>query len=105
MNCGWDNFKQVNLDEIMRQKEDAEFAILLNKLRTQERGDIMSKEDLAMLKSRETGEELLESLHIYSRNKEVTAWNRNILNRICTDIICIEAEDTELNSRNIQKNL
>ena len=98
-----DNFKQVNLNEIMRQKEDAEFAILLNKLRTKERDEVLSDEDLAILRSRETGEQCEDALHIYSYNKDVFAWNKQMLHKKCTDVICIEADDTELDSKNKSK--
>ena len=98
-----DNFKQVYLDEIMRQKEDAEFAILLNKLRTKERDDILSDEDLAVLKSRETGQHCLDSIHIFAVNRLVNEWNKEMLHKKCTDIICIEAEDSEVNSKNKNK--
>ena len=98
-----DNFKQVNLDEIMRQKEDAEFAILLNKLRTKERDEVLSDEDLSILRSCETGEHCEDAIHIYSYNKDVFAWNKEMLHKKCSDVLCIEAEDTEVNSRNKNK--
>ncbi|XP_071948934.1 uncharacterized protein [Antedon mediterranea] len=98
-----DNFEKVNLDEIMRQKGDAEFAILLNKLRILERGDILSDESLAILKSRETGEQCEDALHIYSYNRDVNTWNKEMLHNKCTDVICIEAQDTELNRANKNK--
>ncbi|XP_071944760.1 uncharacterized protein [Antedon mediterranea] len=94
-----DNFKQIDLDEIMRQREDAKFANLLNRLRTKEKNQILSNDDLQMLKSRETGEDCEEAIHIYSYNKDVSAWNKKMLHKKCTDIICIEAEDTEMNTK------
>ena len=98
-----DNFKQVNLNEIMRQKEDAEFAILLNKLRTKERDEVLSDEDLSILRSCETGEHCEDAIHIYSYNRDVFAWNKEMLQKKCSDVLCIEAEDTEVNSRNKTK--
>ena len=98
-----DNFKQVNLHEIMRQKEDAEFAILLNKLRTKERDEVLSDEDLSILRSCETGEHCEDAIHIYSYNRDVFAWNKEMLHKKCSDVLCIEAEDTEVNSRNKNK--
>ncbi|XP_071963020.1 ATP-dependent DNA helicase pif1-like [Antedon mediterranea] len=98
-----DNFKKVQLDEIMRQKEDKEFAVLLNKLRTKERNDCLSDKDLSVLKSCETGEQCDDAVHIYPCNKQVNEWNKTMLHKTCLDIICIEAEDTVVNSKKQDK--
>ncbi|XP_071965922.1 uncharacterized protein [Antedon mediterranea] len=98
-----DNFKQIQLDQIMRQKEDKEFALLLNKLRTKEKHDCLSDNDLFVLKSRETGEECEDAVHIYPRNKQVDEWNKKMLHKICTDIVCIEAEDSVVNAKKQSK--
>ncbi|XP_071952879.1 uncharacterized protein [Antedon mediterranea] len=97
------NFTKVQLDEIMRQKEDKEFAVLLNKLRTKERNDCLSDNDLSVLKSRETGEQCEDAVHIYPCNKQVNEWNEKMLHKTCTDIICIEAEDIVVNSKKQDK--
>ena len=94
-----ENFKKIELEEIMRQKDDAKFALLLNRLRVKERDDILSDEDLAVLKSCETGEENEDALHIYSCNKEVDEWNRKLLHKKCSDVICLKAEDTERDAK------
>ncbi|XP_071965644.1 uncharacterized protein [Antedon mediterranea] len=99
-----DNFKQVQLDQIMRQKEDKQFALLLNKLRTKEKHDCLSDNDLLVLKSRETGEECEDAVHIYPRNKQVDEWNKKMLHKTCTDIVCIKAEDSVVNSKKQSKN-
>ena len=64
-----DNFKKVNLNEIMRQKDDVTFTKILNKLRIKTKTDTLSDEDINLLKSCETGEDLDDSLHIYPTNK------------------------------------
>ncbi|XP_071958642.1 uncharacterized protein [Antedon mediterranea] len=103
-NALWvDNFKKVQLDEIMRQKEDKEFALLLNKLRTKERHDCLSDKDLSVLKSCETGEQCEDAVHIYPCNKQVNEWNKKMLHKTCSDVICIEAEDTVVNSKKQNK--
>ncbi|XP_071476043.1 uncharacterized protein [Diadema antillarum] len=91
-----DNFSMINLDEIMRQKGDAEFAVLLNKLRIKGKKDELSSDDIAVLQSCQTGEQCEDALHIYSSNKQVNDWNKIMLHKKCTNIICIDAEDSEL---------
>ncbi|XP_041467172.1 uncharacterized protein LOC121417516 [Lytechinus variegatus] len=94
-----DNFKKVELQQIMRQKDDVDFALLLNRLRVKERDDILSDQDLELLNSCETGEECENDLHIYSCNKEVDEWNKKLLHRKCTNVICLKAQDTERDSK------
>ncbi|XP_071943751.1 uncharacterized protein [Antedon mediterranea] len=94
-----DNFRQIQLDQIMRQKEDNEFALLLNKLRTKEKNYCLSDKDLLTLKSRETGEQCEDAVHIYPCNKQVNEWNKKMLHKTCTNIICIQAEDIVVNSK------
>ncbi|XP_071486145.1 uncharacterized protein [Diadema antillarum] len=91
-----DNFSLINLEEIMRQKGDAEFAVLLNKLRIKEKQDELSSDDIAVLQTCQTGEQCEDALHIYSSNKQVNDWNKVMLHKKCTNIICIDAEDSEL---------
>ncbi|XP_030832915.1 uncharacterized protein LOC584759 isoform X5 [Strongylocentrotus purpuratus] len=88
-----ENFKKVELVEIMRQKEDLAFALLLNRLRVKEKKDNLSDADLSILTSCETGEECEEDMHIYSTNKQVNEWNSRMLHSKCEDIICVKAED------------
>ena len=47
-----DNFKIVSLDEIMHQKDDANFAKLLNRLREKSKTEQLSEKDNAALQSR-----------------------------------------------------
>ena len=89
-----DNFKKVELDDIMRQKDDSKFALLLNKLRVKSKEDKLCDEDKKTLQSRETGEVCEDALHIYSTNKQVQDWNKQVLHTKCTGIVCILAEDT-----------
>ncbi|XP_041461886.1 uncharacterized protein LOC121413199 isoform X1 [Lytechinus variegatus] len=98
-----DNFKTIELQQIMRQKDDTEFALLLNRLRIKERDDVLNDRDLSMLKSCETGEECEDALHIYSCNKEVDEWNKKLLHKKCANVICLKAEDTEKDAKNGSK--
>ncbi|XP_030832522.1 uncharacterized protein LOC115920595 [Strongylocentrotus purpuratus] len=89
------NFKKVELEDIMRQKDDTQFAFLLNRLRVKQGEEILCDEDLAMLKSCETGEECENALHIYACNNEVDAWNKKLLHKKCGDVICVKAQDMD----------
>lgn len=65
-------FKIATLTEIMRQKDDKEFAFLLNRLRTHEKGQPISSNDLSILSSvsvSQTPEEVKYVLHIFPTNK------------------------------------
>lgn len=73
----WNVIQFYELTEIMRQKEDSEFAQCLNRLA---RGKLTFS-DLEMLKSREitetTDTESLSScIHLFSRNAQVDAYNK-----------------------------
>ncbi|XP_041482326.1 uncharacterized protein LOC121429412 [Lytechinus variegatus] len=98
-----DNFKKVELEQVMRQKDDTVFALLLNRLRTKDCNDIICDEDLTVLNSCVTGEECEDALHIYSCNKQVDEWNKKLLNKKCVNVMCIKAEDTERNAKNGSK--
>ena len=98
-----DNFKKVKLDDIMRQKDDSKFALLLNKLRVKSKEDKLCDEDKETLQSRETGEDCENVLHIYSTNKQVQDWNKQVLHKKCTGIVCILAEDTHNTSKDKTK--
>ncbi len=95
-----DNFKIVELKEIMRQKEDVNFAETLNRLRVREKHEALREEDIKMLKGRQPGEEWNEALHIYPCNKQVDKQNLKILHSKCSDCVYIEAKDYETDTRN-----
>ena len=78
-----DNFKLVELTKIMRQKEDAKFAEILNRLRVRKKDEALRPNDVTVLKGRETGEEWNEALHIFPCNKQVDKQNTKILHSKC----------------------
>ena len=86
------NFKIVYLEEIMRQRNDLEFAQLLNRIRSRKRRDAMLPADIELLQSRVTGE-MNDSLHIFSTNAKVDEHNSKMLMETCPDFISIPAED------------
>jgi len=93
------NFSFVELTEIMRQK-DKQFAELLNRLRQRKKDDVMLEEDIAMLKSCETGDgDETTDIHIYATNSEVGQHNLKMLHKICSDTVTVNAQDFERNAK------
>nr|XP_022305765.1 uncharacterized protein LOC111112528 [Crassostrea virginica] len=89
-----DFFKIVELDEVMRQREDLAFANILNSLRTRTSEEPISDEAKAMLKEciREGPEEVL---HVYSTNQEVNDYNLKMLRENSEELIEVPAKDYE----------
>ena len=95
LNYLWNGlFSIVELDEVMRQREDGVFAKLLNRLRTKSIKDKISECDLNMLKQcLNSGPDL--ALHIFPTNAEIQAYNNEMIMKYCNDPKIIEAEDFE----------
>nr|XP_034309066.1 uncharacterized protein LOC117683597 [Crassostrea gigas]XP_034309067.1 uncharacterized protein LOC117683597 [Crassostrea gigas]XP_034309068.1 uncharacterized protein LOC117683597 [Crassostrea gigas]XP_034309069.1 uncharacterized protein LOC117683597 [Crassostrea gigas] len=87
-----DFFKMVELDEIMRQREDKAFATVLNSLRIRTSEEPISDEALATLHEclREGPNDVL---HVYSTNQEANEYNLKMLHRNCEELIEIHADD------------
>ncbi len=79
-----DSFEMVELDEIMRQKNDIRFAKLLCRMRKAE----CSSKDIELLKSRKITESSrnypINALHVYRLNVDVDARNDVMLNSIAS---------------------
>ena len=93
--AGWNNFKLIELDQIMRQKDDQTFAEMLNRIREAKATD----KDIEMLKSREispTDPSYPEdALHVYADNKSVNERNAVKLESLNTHVYKIKAKDTK----------
>ncbi|XP_066283397.1 uncharacterized protein [Branchiostoma lanceolatum] len=93
------NFEVVELEEIMRQKDDAAFAKLLNRMRVKGKKDKLSDEDDNTLSSRVLAVDFAsddypkDALHIFSTTPAVAEHNDKMLNLRCSDIRCFEASD------------
>ncbi|KAI8514787.1 hypothetical protein Bbelb_073780 [Branchiostoma belcheri] len=93
------NFEVVELEEIMRQKDDAAFAKLLNRMRVKRKKDKLSDEDDEVLSSRvlsvdfEADDYPKDALHIFSTNIAVAEHNDKMLRLRCPDVRCFEASD------------
>ena len=87
-----DFFKVVELTEIMRQREDISFAVVLNELRTRVSKQPLQKETSSILNGCiKQGPE--DALHVYSTNDEVNDFNLAMLRKTCEDLVEIEAQD------------
>ena len=92
------HFKVFELTEIMRQKDDATFARLLNRIREGNQTD----EDLNLLKSRSISfedskyQDLKNELHLFPCNAAVDTHNANMFDNINTEKTKIECFDIVL---------
>ncbi|XP_062389285.1 uncharacterized protein LOC134077598 [Sardina pilchardus] len=84
-------FSVVELHTVVRQK-NTQFAELLNRLRTRVKTNAVLQEDIALLQSRETGEES-PALHIFSTNSQVQEYNLQQLCQNCKEYVSIKAQD------------
>ncbi|XP_062604082.1 uncharacterized protein LOC134265873, partial [Saccostrea cucullata] len=87
-----DFFKIVELEEIMRQRDDAAFATVLNSLRVRTIEEPVSENAKTMLKDciRDGPDEVL---HVYPTNEEANEYNLKMLQASCEELIEISAED------------
>ncbi len=77
-----DEFKMIELDEIMRQKGDSEFCELLCRVRTATHTD----DDIVVLKSREIDPDMLDyPLHVYRLNADVDVRNSYMLDNLAPE--------------------
>ena len=89
------HFKIIELTQIMRQKNDIQFADALNRFRTEDQ----TEEDIELIKTRNVDNLGVpapqEALHIYALNKDVDAHNEKMLNILCEKIITIKSIDSK----------
>ena len=89
----WDLFQLVELDEIMRQKDDQTFAQMLNRIREAK----TTAQDLAVLKSRELTTAAPnypeDVLHVFAENKYVNEHNAKQLAKLGSQTYKIKAMD------------
>ncbi|XP_061188014.1 ATP-dependent DNA helicase PIF1-like [Saccostrea echinata] len=92
VDCWLDFFKIVELEEIMRQRDDAAFATVLNSLRIRMIEEPLSEEAKTMLKEciRDGQDEVQ---HVYPTNDEANEYNLKMLQTNCEELIEITAED------------
>lgn len=85
-------FRLVELNEVMRQREDVPFSMFLNTLRIRTKGENMSEETKCMLKDciREGPDDVLQ---VYSTNDEVNCFNLTMLKKTSDELVQIDALD------------
>ncbi|XP_063435688.1 uncharacterized protein LOC134716608 [Mytilus trossulus] len=95
LNYLWnDLFSVVELDEVMRQREDSLFAQLLNRLRVKQNNYPLKSSDQEMLKECiDSGPD--EALHIYATNNEINMYNNEMIMKLSSEPKLIEAQDFE----------
>ena len=87
-----DNFRITTLSKIMRQN-NVEFAEMLNRFRVHKKGTPISDDDMKVLEERSKAIKPDDVLHVYSKNKDVDAYNKIMLDTKCSDIHTIHAID------------
>ena len=87
-----DLFKVVELTEIMRQREDVEFAGMLNCLRMRTKEEVLDTKLIEHFREcvREGPEDVL---HIFATNDEVNDFNLSMLTRSSVELVEIKAKD------------
>ena len=92
----WTQFVKHDLHQVMRQKDDKAFALLLNRLRTKTKQDDFLPHDLELLSQRfqDTNQHASSDiLHLFGTNAEVDAHNSTIMDTF-DDHITLQAYDT-----------
>ena len=79
----WEKFSFVELTEIMRQKDDKNFAVALNNFANCS----LTNDDIDLFKSRQIGKESLskipsKAIHLFSTNACVNVHNESVLNAL-----------------------
>lgn len=85
-------FKMIELKEIMRQRDDLSFAMVLNSFRTREKKENLTEEQTNLLLEC-IREGPIDALHVFSTNAEVNTYNLTMLRRSCKDLIEIDSLD------------
>ncbi|KAK3083914.1 hypothetical protein FSP39_005261 [Pinctada imbricata] len=85
-------FNLVELNEIMRQKDDKIFAEMLNYIRTRTSDKPLPTHICEMLKSRQM-DGPKTALRIFSTNNEVNSYNTQLINSECDQVYDVQAND------------
>jgi len=97
--------KLYHLEQIMRQKDDIDFALSLNRIRTQDH----THEDIPMLQLRVSSPEHPDyphdALHLFSDNKHVDQYNHRKLQTLPTQKVMLNAKDVKPTGCQIPDNI
>ena len=100
-------FQKVELTEIMRQRNDAVFANMLNRLRVRKEDEPLLETDIKLLESRTVKENVLtappDALHLFYRNVDVNKHNDAKIATLNTKKYTVQAEDVDQSGGRIVK--
>ena len=100
-------FQKVELTEIMRQKNDAVFANMLNRLRMRKKDEPLQETDVKLLESRTVKENILtpppDALHLFYKNVDVNKHNDAKIATLNTKKYTVQAEDVDQKDGRIVK--
>ena len=100
-------FQKVELTEIMRQRNDAVFANMLNRLRVRKEDEPLQETDIKLLESRTVKENVLtappDALHLFFRNVDVNKHNDAKIATLNTKKYTVQAEDVDQSGGRIVK--
>ena len=100
-------FQKVELTEIMRQRNDAVFANMLNRLRVRKEDEPLQETDIKLLESRTVKENVLtappDALHLFYRNVDVNKHNDPKIVTLNTKKYTVQAEDVDQSGGRIVK--
>ena len=100
-------FEKVELTEIMRQRNDAVFANMLNRLRVRKEDEPLQETDIKLLESRTVKENGLtappDALHLFYRNNDVSKHNDAKIASLSTEKYTVQAEDIDQSGGRIVK--
>ena len=91
-----DHFQMITLTQIMRQKDDATFAEMLNRLRVKKKSETLLDSDKQLLATRTFAAKEdcpADVLHIFATNKQVDNHNHETITSLSSNITLVDAED------------
>ena len=89
-----DNFEKIELDEIMRQRDDVSFADTLNNCRILKKHVCLNEVDHEALESRADLPNIPDTaLHVFATNSRVNIHNSETLLKLCSSIVVLQAQD------------
>ena len=98
-NLGKELFKMYELVDIMRQKDDLDFAHLLNRLRLNEMTEEDQKKKLqTRVVDRDTGDNQKDALHLFAENKFVNEHNDKTVSQMTEEKVVIPCHDSIVSS-------
>ena len=89
-----ENFEKIELDEIMRQRDDVSFADTLNNCRILKKHACLNEVDHEALESRADLPNTPDTaLHVFATNKRANIHNSETLLKLCSSIVVLQAQD------------